>query len=79
MTSSPDADPTAALEARVVELESRLAWADDTLSTLGAEIARQQKAIEALEMKLRALNDRLATADEPVFRGTARDEIPPHW
>lgn len=79
MTSRPETHPDAALEARVIELESRLAWADDTLATLGAEIARQQKSIEALEMKLRALNDRLASADEPVFRGTARDEIPPHW
>lgn len=67
------------LEARIDELESRLAWADDTLSTLGAEIARQQKLIDALDLKLRAMTDRLATADEPVFRGTARDEIPPHW
>ncbi|WP_293368036.1 SlyX family protein [Nevskia sp.] len=67
------------LEARVDELESRLAWADDTLATLGAEIARQQRVIDALEVKLRALTDRIATADEPVFRGTARDEIPPHW
>ena len=79
MTASPEAPPDAALEARVVELESRLAWADDTLATLGAEIARQQKSIEALELKLRSLNERLASADEPVFRGTARDEIPPHW
>lgn len=79
MTASPETHPDAALEARVVELESRLAWADDTLATLGAEIARQQKSIEALELKLRALNDRLASDDEPVFRGTARDEIPPHW
>lgn len=76
MTTTAEDRP---LEARVDELESRLAWADDTLSTLGAEIARQQKLIEALELKLRAMTDRLATADEPVFRGTARDEIPPHW
>ncbi len=76
MTSAAEDRP---LEARIDELESRLAWADDTLSTLGAEIARQQKLIEALDLKLRAMTDRLATADEPVFRGTARDEIPPHW
>lgn len=71
------ADPS--LEARVNELESRLAWADDTLGTLATEMARQQKTIEALEAKLRTLTERLASADEPVFRGTARDEIPPHW
>lgn len=79
MTAHSAADPQAVLEARVVELEARLAWADDALSTLGGELARQQKAIEALELKLRSLNERLASADEPVFRGTARDEIPPHW
>lgn len=68
-----------ALSARIDELEARLAFADDALAVLGAEVARQQKALELLELRLRALGERMAQGDAPVFRGTAQDEIPPHW
>jgi SlyX protein len=67
------------LAARVDELEARLAFADDALAVLGAEVARQQKALELLDLRLRALGERIAQGDAPVFRGTAQDEIPPHW
>lgn len=67
------------LAARVDELEARLAFADDALAVLGGEVARQQKALEQLDLRLRALGERIAQGDAPVFRGTAQDEIPPHW
>lgn len=66
-------------EDRLVELETRMTWQEDALNVLGAEIQRQQQVIGLLEQRLKALGDRLTAADEPVFRGTARDEIPPHW
>jgi len=64
---------------RLIELETRMTWQEDALNVLGAEIQRQQRLIEQLEQRLKALGDRLTAADEPVFRGIARDEIPPHW
>lgn len=67
------------LAARIDELEARLAFADDALNVLGAEVARQQKALEGLELRLQALGERMAQGDSPVFRGSAQDEIPPHW
>lgn len=67
------------LAARIDELEARLAFADDALNVLGAEVARQQKALERLELRLQALGERMAQGDAPVFRGTAQDEVPPHW
>ncbi|WP_273454683.1 SlyX family protein [Nevskia ramosa] len=66
-------------EDRLVELETRMTWQEDALNVLSAEIQRQQRLIELLEQRLKALGDRLASSDQPVFQGTARDEIPPHW
>ncbi len=66
-------------EERLVELETRMTWQEDALNVLSAEIQRQQRLIELLEQRLKALGDRLASSDQPVFQGTARDEIPPHW
>lgn len=66
-------------EDRLVELETRMTWQEDALNVLGAEIQRQQRLIDLLEQRLKALGDRLASSDQSVFQGTARDEIPPHW
>ncbi|RZA04642.1 MAG: hypothetical protein EOP02_40370, partial [Proteobacteria bacterium] len=43
------------LEDRVMELETRLAFQDDTLSSLSDELILQQRAIERLQMQLAAL------------------------
>ncbi|WP_293393718.1 SlyX family protein [Nevskia sp.] len=66
-------------EEHLVELETRMTWQEDALNVLSAEIQRQQRLIERLDQRLKALGDRLASSDQPVFQGTARDEIPPHW
>lgn len=66
-------------EDRVIELEARMTWQEDALNVLSGEIQRQQRLIDLLEQRLKALGDRLASSDQPVFQGTARDEIPPHW
>lgn len=56
-----------------------MTWQEDALNVLSAEIQRQQRLIDRLEQRLKALGDRLASNDQPMFQGTARDEIPPHW
>lgn len=67
------------LEDRLIELETRMTWQEDALNVLGAEIQRQQRLIELLDQRLKSLSERLASGDQPIFQGTARDEIPPHW
>ncbi|MDP3293467.1 MAG: SlyX family protein [Nevskia sp.] len=66
-------------EDRLIELETRMTWQEDALNVLSAEIQRQQRLIDLLDQRLKALGERLASTDQPVFQGTARDEIPPHW
>lgn len=77
--SSPEDRSEDRPEDRLIELETRLTWQEDALSVLSAEIQRQQRLIDLLEQRLKALGDRLTASDQPVFQGTARDEIPPHW
>jgi len=66
-------------EDRLIELESRMTWQEDALNVLSGEIQRQQRLIDLLEQRLKSLGERLQSTDQPLFQGTARDEIPPHW
>lgn len=67
------------IEQRLIELETKCAYQDDALQVLGDEVARQQRDLEALQLLIRQLQERIASQADPVFQGTARDNIPPHW
>jgi len=63
------------LESRVVELESRLAFQDDTIATLNDVVVEQQRIIERLQLQVAALARR---QEEMSGRfGIAEDEAPP--
>lgn len=66
------------LEDRVMELETRLAFQDDTLTSLSDELILQQRAIERLQMQLAAL---LKRQEEMVgqFEATSQETPPPHY
>lgn len=63
------------LDARVTELETRLAFQDDTLQTLNDVLVIQQRQIDMLEMKLNALAKRQQELGESI--GNSDDEAPP--
>ena len=63
------------LEARVMELESRLAFQDDTIQALSDELVEQHKRIERLQLQLSALARRQEELHGQV--GIAEDEAPP--
>lgn len=68
----------ASLEARIVVIETRIAYQDDAIETLNATITSQWAAIEKLGRQLDELRERLQAAEarEPA---TAADDIPPHY
>lgn len=66
-------------EDRLIELETRVAYQEDALNTLGEELARQKREIEALVARLRELQARVDSGGEGVFTGTPQDEVPPHY
>lgn len=69
------------LDARVVELETRLAFQDDTLQALNDVVAAQQRQIDLLEMKLAALAKRQQELGESIGSGGGADDEapPPHY
>lgn len=78
--SSDDADST---ESRLVELQTRFAFQEDTLQALSEVIARQQQQIDALSRELKLHRDKLLELTdaqaERMMQGEAIDERPPHY
>lgn len=66
------------LEERVMELESRLAFQDDTLSTLNDVIVEQQRVVDRLQLQMAAL---LKRYEEVMGQYEASEEEapPPHY
>ena len=65
------------MEARVTELEVKLAFAEDLLETLNQTVFRQQEQIERLERQVRELRELLQSL--PTEQRSLRDELPPHY
>ncbi len=66
------------MEARITELEVKLAFAEDLLETLNQTVFRQQEQIDRLQHDLRALRQQMLQA-QPTEERSLRDEIPPHY
>lgn len=66
-------------EDRFIDLETRIAYQDESLRVLSDTIARQQQQIDRLEQLCRQLLERLKSQSQDVFKGTAADERPPHY
>ncbi|MDG9881699.1 hypothetical protein CSV86_018750 [Pseudomonas putida CSV86] len=63
------------LEERVMELESRLAFQDDTLLALNDVIVEQQRVVERLQLQMAAL---LKRYEEVMGQyGAGEEEAPP--
>jgi SlyX protein len=77
MNELPDS-PAAWAQARLIELETKLAFAEDLLETLNQTVARQQVQIDSLQQQLRLLHQQLKHT-QPDDTTSPRDEIPPHY
>jgi SlyX protein len=66
------------MDARLDELEAKVAFAEDLIETLNQTVIRQQGQIDLLQQQLRLLHQRLQEA-LPDDSGGLRDEIPPHY
>lgn len=67
-------------EARFIELETRLAYQDDTLRVLNEVVVKQQDQIDRLIAVTAQLQERIKNLPQDgVQKGSLRDEIPPHY
>lgn len=65
------------LELRVTELETRLAFQDDTLQQLSDELLAQGRLIERLQRQVAALAARQAELAGQIGPDSSGDEAPP--
>lgn len=65
------------LEDRIVELESRQAFQDDTIQALNDALVEQQKLIERLQLHMHALAKR--QEEVSPFGGSQDEAPPPHY
>ena len=77
MTELPDS-LAAWAQARLTELETKLAFAEDLLETLNQTVIRQQGQIDLMQQQLRLLHQQLQER-LPAAAHAPRDEIPPHY
>jgi SlyX protein len=66
------------MEARLTELEVKLAFAEDLLETLNHTVYRQQEQIDQLQHELRTLRQQMLQS-QPAEQRNLLDEIPPHY
>lgn len=74
----PTHDGSSALSERLIELEIKASYAEDTLDRLNEVIVRQQVQIDLLIREVMQLRQQTGAADAPVAR-SLRDELPPHY
>jgi SlyX protein len=77
MTESPDS-LAAWAQARLTEIETKLAFTEDLLETLNQTVFRQQEQLDSLQQQLRLLHQRMQET-LPDETHSPRDEIPPHY
>ena len=66
-------------DARIEQLEVRVAHQDQTLHELSEEVYRQQRQIQALEAIVKHLSARVAAAEAGQPGDQPSDEVPPHY
>jgi len=66
------------MDARLNELEAKLAFAEDMIETLNQTVIRQQGQLDLLQQQLRLMHQQLQAALPDEARNL-RDEIPPHY
>lgn len=70
---------TASAEQRIEQLEIRIAYLEQTNSTLSDTLVQQQKELEGLKGRLGLLVQKLEAAQSQPTEYSAEDEKPPHY
>jgi SlyX protein len=69
----------AEVERRLVDLEMKLAFAEDLVDRLNDVVTRQQGQIDLLVSEVRRLREIAASGEPGSTVRNLRDELPPHY
>jgi SlyX protein len=67
------------IEERLTELESRVAFQDDTIQQLNDVIVRQQHDIDQLIVELQLLKQQIQTLAPSLIVDQSQETPPPHY
>jgi len=67
------------MDERLIEIETKVAYQEHTISELNDVIYRQQQQIDQLERICKALTDRMQDMAESVGSDKGGHERPPHY
>jgi SlyX protein len=67
------------IEERLVDLETKLAYQEDTIQALNSVVCEQQKQIDQLEATCKMLIDRIGQLLIAADMDKIVDEKPPHY
>lgn len=77
--SSVDSQLFQQLEERIADMEMRIAFQDDLMSTLDDQIANQEQALQRLWEANRMLRDQVRNLREPQMQEGGEESPPPHY
>ncbi|OMH30228.1 SlyX family protein [Motiliproteus sp. MSK22-1] len=66
-------------EERIIELETRQAFQDDTIEDLSNTIAKQQRQIDDLTQMVKIINKQMKTLPQDMSADSADEPPPPHY
>jgi SlyX protein len=67
------------LDDRIIELEIKLGFAENTIESLNQTLFRHQQQLDKLQLELRSLRDEMANSQSNSPARSLRDELPPHY
>ena len=67
------------MQQRIAELETQLAFQEDTLQTLNAIVTRQQQQIDKLNHDIQSLLAQMQQLGDAMQRPEAEEAPPPHY
>jgi SlyX protein len=66
-------------EQRLIDLEVRIAFQDDLIQSLNAEVFQATQKIERMEVELRQLREALEVLQVALGPDVRQEAPPPHW
>ena len=63
----------------LIELQTQLAFQEQTIGELNEVMISQQKQIDLLRLEIKLLKDKLGMLEDRLETGPAENEKPPHY
>ncbi len=67
------------LQEQIVQLQSRLAFQDDTIEQLNQAITQQQQAMDKLKMQMSFVAKRMKEMNPSLIASMSEETPPPHY